>query len=146
MNVVGLRSRSSQSELASALGNAYWVFLCCPLTTATRGMVDRAFLARLPRGASLVNVGRGELIVEQDLFEALQSGHLGAVYSDVFSEEPLPPESPWWGFDNVLLSPHIGGLSSGFARRTEDMFLDNLQRWLTGRPLVNVAVPASATA
>lgn len=155
MRVTGVRGRTAvtspycdavvtQDGVAGVLGTADWVFLCCPLTPATHSLVDRAFLAQLPPHAGLVNVGRGELVVEPDLFDALQGGRIGGVYSDVFAQEPLAADSPWWKFPNVLLSPHVAGLSSGFAGRTEDMFLDNLARWLDQQPLTNVTAPATA--
>lgn len=155
MRVTGVRARAGLASeycesvvtydgLSSVLGKADWVFLCCPLTPATHGMASRSFLELLPPGASLVNVGRGELAVEEDVFDALQSGRLAGVYSDVFAQEPLPADSPWWKLRNVLLSPHVAGLSRGFAGRTEDMFLANLARWLDKLPLENVTAPAVA--
>jgi D-2-hydroxyacid dehydrogenase (NADP+) len=152
MRVTGVRHRPlpaedcdrvvTRNQLPDVLPDADWVVLCCPLDASTRGLVDAALLARLPAHACVLNVGRGELVVEADLFAALQAGRLGGVYSDVFHLEPLPPESPWWTLPNALLSPHIGGLSKGFTPRTEEMFLDNLGRWLAGAPLLNPAAPA----
>lgn len=150
MTVTGVRGRAAMASeycdevvthdgLSTVLAKADWAVLCCPLTPATRGMVNRAFLEQLPQGACLVNVGRGELMVERDLFDALQAGRLGGVYSDVFAQEPLAPDSPWWKSPNVLLSPHVAGLSEGFAGRTEDAFLGNLDRWLAGKPLLNIS-------
>jgi D-3-phosphoglycerate dehydrogenase len=90
------------------------------------------------RGAVLVNVARGPLVVERDLVAAIESGHLAGAALDVTEEEPLPAASRLWDLPNVILTPHVGGQS---ARRIDDMtdfFCDNLRRYLTGAPLVNL--------
>lgn len=114
------------------------LILCAPLTERTRGMIDAKALARLRRGAVLVNVARGPLVVEKDLVRALESGHLAGAALDVTEREPLPPESPLWDLPNVVLTPHVGGQS---ARRIDDMtdfFCMNLKRYQSGQPLLNL--------
>jgi phosphoglycerate dehydrogenase-like enzyme len=86
-------------------------------------------LALLPNGAGLVNVARGEVVVEKDLIEALQTGNLGSAYLDVFEHEPLSPSSALWSLPNVILTPHSAGFSSGNEARVSQMFLDNLATW-----------------
>ncbi|NML44830.1 D-2-hydroxyacid dehydrogenase [Ramlibacter sp. G-1-2-2] len=132
---------AAQEQLPALLPQADWLLLCCPLNAQTRDLVDAALLARLPAHAGLVNVARGEVVVEADLFDAVRAGRLGAVYADVFVEEPLPAESPWWDLPRTLISPHVAAMSKGFVGRTEEMFLANLQRWLDGAELHNLARP-----
>ena len=119
------------------LPRADWLLLACPLTAQTRGRIDAAALARLPAGAHLVNVARGEIVVEADLVAALQRGHLAGAFLDVFETEPLPETSPLWALPGVMLTPHAAGHAAGNAARTADIFIDNLQRWTRGEPLRN---------
>jgi D-3-phosphoglycerate dehydrogenase len=101
-------------------------------------MIDARRLALLPKGAILVNVGRGKLVVEDDLVDALESGHLGGAGLDVTYEEPLPVDSRLWDAPNLILTPHVGGQA---ATRIDDMtsfFCRNLECYLNGMPLKNV--------
>jgi phosphoglycerate dehydrogenase-like enzyme len=123
------------AELQQALPTAQWLLLACPLSEATRGLVDTAALARLPRGAMLVNVARGEVVDEPALIEALQRGHLGGAFLDVFHHEPLPATSPLWALPNVMITPHSAGHAAGNAARAAALFTDKLARWLRGQPL-----------
>jgi phosphoglycerate dehydrogenase-like enzyme len=77
----------------------------------------------------LVNVSRGEVVVEKDLIQALQTGVLGSAYLDVFEHEPLPQESALWQMPNVIVTPHSAGFSSGNEPRVSQMFLSNLKQW-----------------
>lgn len=125
--------------LPAILPRADWLFLACPLTAQTRGLMDAQAFAAMPRGAGLVNISRGEVVVEPDLVAALQSGHLSGAYLDVFAAEPLPPESPLWDMENVIITPHCSGQSDGNAARVAGIFLDNLTAWLAGKTMRNVA-------
>jgi len=126
---------SSQPEMLtfetidSALPSTDWIILMCPLTETTRGLINARRLNLLPPGAGLVNVSRGEVVVERDLVEALQNGRLGSAYLDVFEHEPLPQTSPLWNLPNVILTPHSAGFSAGNELRVSHMFLDNLASW-----------------
>ena len=124
-------------RLDEALAHAEWLIIACPLTNETRGLIDARRLARLPRGARVVNIARGEIIDEPALIAALQSGHLGGAYLDVFAEEPLPAASPLWDLPNVLMTPHNSAAAAGNEQRVYEIFIDNLGRWLRGEPLVN---------
>lgn len=124
-------------DLQSVLPRADWLVLACPLTERTRGLVDAAALALLAPGAQLVNVARGEVVVEGALIAALRSGRLAGAYLDVFEHEPLPPESPLWSLGQVLVTPHSAGHSDGNAERAAALFLANLARWCEGAPLAN---------
>jgi phosphoglycerate dehydrogenase-like enzyme len=125
------------TDLHRVLPRAQWLLLACPLTPQTRGLLDEAALALLPHGAQVVNVARGEVMVEGALISALQSGHLGGAFLDVFEHEPLPAESPLWSLPGAMVTPHSAGPAAGNAARTAAIFLDNLQRWLQGQPLRN---------
>jgi D-2-hydroxyacid dehydrogenase (NADP+) len=123
--------------LPGLLERCDWLVIACPLTAQTRGLIDAAMIARLPRGARMINVARGEIVVEPALIEALRSGHLAGAYLDVFETEPLPPESPLWDLPNVLVTPHNSSAAAGNQERVLGIFLDNLARWQRGAPLLN---------
>ncbi|MET0399543.1 MAG: D-2-hydroxyacid dehydrogenase [Longimicrobiaceae bacterium] len=108
-----------------------------PETPGTRGMIGRAELERLRRGAVLVNVARGRVVDEDALVDALRGGRLRGAALDVFAREPLPPESPLWDLPNVLVTPHVSGTSHRFWRRETDLVVENVRRYLAGKPLLN---------
>ena len=148
MHVIGMR-RSPQrpddpvhemqplAALPGVLPRCDWVVLACPLTPETRRLLNAGTLALLPRGARLINVGRGPVVDETALIAALRSGQLGGAYLDVFEQEPLPAASPLWTLPNVIISPHSAALSSGNERRATQIFLANLVSWARGKPLLN---------
>lgn len=113
------------------------IVLALPLTGDTRHLFDAARLARMKRGAWLVNVGRGALVDEPALVAALQEGRLGGAGLDVFETEPLPPGSPLWSLPNVIVTPHASGDTPGNRVRASEIFLDNLGRFTRGEPLRN---------
>ena len=125
------------AALAGLLPRCDWLILACPLTPETRGLIGADALARLPRGARLINVARGEVVDEPALIEALGGGRLAGAYLDVFGTEPLPPESALWNLPNVLVTPHNSAAAAGNEQRVLEIFLDNLDRWQRGAPLVN---------
>lgn len=127
-------------HLPRVLPRADWLVLACPLTPQTRGLIDAAALRLLPPGAHLINVARGEVVVEAELIAALQAGTLAGAFLDVFATEPLPPTSPLWALPGVMLTPHAAGHSDGNEARVAQIFLANLKRWQRGLPLQN-AVP-----
>jgi len=125
-------------ELHSVLGRAEHLVLIAPQTPQTEGMIGARELALMPRGAVLINIARGALVEEEALADALRSGHLAGAGLDVFAQEPLPPESPFWDMPNVLVSPHSASTSDRENRRLTDLFCENLRRFLAGEPLINV--------
>ncbi len=128
----------STDALPEHLPDHDFVVAVAPLTEQTKGMFDaRAFAAMRP-GARFVNVGRGELVVTDDLIDALRSGALGGAALDVFDTEPLPSDSPLWTLDNVLITPHMSGDIVGWRNALVEVFADNFERWIDGRPLRNV--------
>jgi phosphoglycerate dehydrogenase-like enzyme len=128
--------------LDAALGRADHVCLTVPLTPATRHQMDARRLARLGAGAYIYNVSRGAVIDEAALVAALRAGKLAGAGLDVFEEEPLPVSSPLWDLDNVILTPHVAGVTPLYYQRTAALFADNLDRFLAGRPLGNRYDPA----
>ncbi len=124
--------------LEELLAGSDWVVLCPPLTPATQGLLSRARIALLKPGAVLVNLGRGQLVDETALIEALREKRIAGAALDVFEEEPLPALSPIWELDNVILTPHVSGLGPFYWERAVEQFAANLRRWLEGRALVNV--------
>lgn len=128
----------TSDELHAVLGRAEHLVLIAPHTPETEGMIGARELALLPRGAVLINIARGALVEEEALVEALRSGHLAGAGLDVFAEEPLPADSPFWEMPNVLVSPHSASTSDGENRRLTDLFCENLRRFLAGDRLINV--------
>src|SRR5262245_13222219 len=123
--------------LADLLPRCDWVVLACPLTPETERLMNATTLARLPRGARLINVARGGVVDQPALIEALQSGQLAGAYLDVFEQEPLPGDSPLWALPNVIVSPHNASSSSGNNDRAALIFLANLVKWARGEALTN---------
>ena len=148
MHVIGIRRSPKRadepldeiyrlSEFAAVLPRCQWLVLACPYSRKNHHMLNAGTLARLPRGAGLINVARGALVDEPALIAALQNGHVGCAYLDVFEKEPLPAESPLWELQNVIVTPHNATASDGNDRRSAEMFLANLERWTRGEPLRN---------
>jgi phosphoglycerate dehydrogenase-like enzyme len=122
------------SGLDAVLQESDIVVVAAPDTPETRGSIDAAAFARMRPGAIFINVARGHLVVEEALLEALRSGRLRGAGLDVVAKEPLPDGHPLWGFDNVLITPHVSAVSQGFWRRETDLIVRNLGRHLTGAP------------
>jgi glyoxylate/hydroxypyruvate reductase A len=108
----GLTTYAGQDALGAFLGQCDTLICLLPLTDETRGFLDAALFAQLPRGAHLINVGRGDHLVEADLLAALASGQIGAATLDALSQEPLPPEHPFWADPRILVTPHIATRTS----------------------------------
>jgi phosphoglycerate dehydrogenase-like enzyme len=125
------------AELAAVLPQVDAIVLSLPLTEETEKILDAEAIGRLPAGAVLVNVGRGGVVDEDALIDALRSGHLAGAALDVFATEPLPEDSPLWVLPNVLLSPHTAGLALAENERIVALFTDNLRRYLRGEELIN---------
>jgi glyoxylate/hydroxypyruvate reductase A len=148
MEVTGIRARPvphfacvhvlGPDALDTCLPRTEFLLLACPLTAATRGLLNRERIFRLPRGAGVVNIGRGELIDEAALHEALLTGHLSGAVLDVFTEEPLPAHHPFWETPNLILTPHVSADDPArYIPASLDIFFANLQAWREGRPLPN---------
>ena len=127
----------SFDQLSRVLANADWVAVALPLTNDTRQIFDAKTFAIMKPGAHFINVGRGELVDEDALIMALQSGHLAGAALDVFATEPLPPDSPLWNMDNVIITPHSSSASAQSGLRSEDIFVKNFARYVAGESLLN---------
>ena len=124
-------------ELPALLPEHDVVVVVVPLTDATRGLVDAAFLARMADGALFVNASRGPVADTDALLAELQWGRLHAAV-DVTDPEPLPADHPLWDAPNLLLTPHVGGAVAGFPVRAYALIRRQLERWVAGEPLENV--------
>lgn len=123
--------------LHSFLGECDFVVVALPLTEDTHHILDAAAFRAMKETAYLVNIGRGGLIDEGALIQALNEKQIGGAALDVFEKEPLSKESPLWDFDNVIISPHVSGLSLHMQEETLDLFLENLNRYIAELPLYN---------
>lgn len=141
-SVPGVERVLPPDDLDEVLRVSNVLVLTLPLTPATRGLLGRREIALLPPGAFLVNVGRGGLVDEAALIDALRDGRLGGAGLDVFEEEPLPLASPLWTLPTVIMTPHVSGDFPGYLDTIMPLFCDNLRRYLAGAPLHNVVDPA----
>ena len=128
-------------DLEPVLAQTRHVLLACPLTAQTQELVNAAFMKRLPQGAVVINVSRGQVIHQDDLIEALQS-HLGGAFLDVFAVEPLDVDSPLWRMPHVLISPHTAGHFTGYAEKVAALFMHNLSCYLSDQALTNEWFPS----
>ncbi|MFP5341483.1 MAG: D-2-hydroxyacid dehydrogenase [Candidatus Limnocylindria bacterium] len=129
--------------LPELLAESDFIVLAAPLTAETRDMINAATLALVKPGAWLINVARGRLVDERALLRALRDGPLGGAVLDTFREEPLPPTSPFYGLDNVIVTPHTAWSSGRVLDRSVELFCENLRRYAAGEPLVNVVDPSA---
>jgi phosphoglycerate dehydrogenase-like enzyme len=128
----------SFDQLSEVLGRADWVALALPLTPDTQNLFDQQQFARMKPGAQFINVGRGELVDETALINALNSQHLAGAALDVFATEPLPEDSPLWSMKNVLITPHSSGASVKSGLRAEELFVRNFALFVQNEQMHNV--------
>ncbi len=114
------------------------VILCVPLTDQTRAFFGANQFQQMQPGAMLINVARGEVVIERDLIRALESGHLSGAGLDVTEVEPLPPKSPLWEREDVIITPHVGAQSARRVDDTTDLVCENLRRYLAKEPLLHL--------
>lgn len=124
-------------RLDELLRRSDFLVVVVPLTELTRDMIGAAQLDLLPPGAFVVNIARGGIVDEQALIERLRDGRIGGVALDVFDDEPLPADSPWWTETRALLTPHVAGLAPQYHAQTLDLVVENLSRLADGRPILN---------
>ena len=123
------------ASLPDLLARSDVVSLNCPLTSETAGMIDTAALRKMKRTATLINVARGGIVVEADLIDALRAGTIHSAAMDVFETEPLPPDSPLLGLDNLVVTPHLAAMAAdNFAKTVRQMFA-NIARVSRGEPV-----------
>jgi phosphoglycerate dehydrogenase-like enzyme len=125
-------------ELNGLMSEADYVLISAPLTEQTRGMISKEALSHCKQSAVIINVGRGPIIDEDALIEALRSGKIKGAGLDVMAVEPLPKTSPLWKLENVLLSPHNMDMTLTFMKESTEFFVnENLPRFLRGKDLLN---------
>lgn len=127
-----------REELLHLLAESDFVVLSLPLTAETRGMFGEPELRAMKPEAYLINIARGSIVQEDVLIRALEEKWIAGAGLDVFAAEPLAPESRLWDLPNVVFSPHIAGIMPDYDRRTSEIFLENLRRYLEGKKLRNV--------
>jgi phosphoglycerate dehydrogenase-like enzyme len=150
LRVSAIRKRSDQlrpdsveevlapDRLFELLARSDVVVLAAPLTPETHRLIGADALNRIKPGALLINVGRGKLLDDAAVIEALRDGRLGGAALDVFTQEPLEPASPYWDLPNVIVTPHISGTMEDYWTPLVALFAENLRRFESGRPLLNV--------
>jgi phosphoglycerate dehydrogenase-like enzyme len=149
MVVVGVRRRPEEgpvagvsevvgpSHVADVIVSSDVLVLAAPWTGSTDRLLDKAAIASMKRGAVVINVARGQLVDEAALASALAAGHLAGAALDVFTEEPLPPGSPFWSLPDVIITPHTSGFRADHWDAVIDLFEEQLRRFVDGRPLLN---------
>lgn len=125
-------------DLDRLLAGADWVIAAAPLTESTRGMFDARRFGVMQPSAHFVNVGRGQLVVEDALAEALRRRWIAGAALDVFETEPLPRDSPLWQLPGLIVSPHMSGDTAGWRDELGEQFVELFELWAAGEPLVNV--------
>lgn len=128
-------------ELPQLMSRSDFIVLALPLTSGTEGMFDDTLLVHAKRGAWLVNVARGALIDDRALLRAVREGPLGGAILDAFRDEPLPPDSPFYGQANVIVTPHTSWSSGRVLDRSIELFCQNVERFRAGQPLLNLVDP-----
>ena len=153
LRVTGVRARPQPppacervvptEELDSVLPGTEFLVLACPLTDRTRNILDRRRIALLPKDAGVVNVGRGGLIEQDALCDALDAGTIGGAVLDVVLPEPVPPDHRLWTTPNLIMTPHVSSDDRhAYNPRTLDIFLRNLAAFEAGEPMPNLFDPA----
>ena len=125
-------------RLHEMLGQSDFVAICCPLTPQTKGMIGTPEFRAMKSTAILVTIGRGQIIDQAALIDALQTREIAGAGLDVTDPEPLPPDSPLWEMDNVIITPHHAGASPKSWERIFNIFCENLQRFVAGESLTNI--------
>jgi phosphoglycerate dehydrogenase-like enzyme len=134
----GVELLHGDDAVDSIFARSDFVVLTVPSTPQTRGLVGRAQLERMRPDAVLVNVARGDVVDEAALIDTLRAGRIRGAALDVFATEPLPPASPLWQLDTVLITPHVSATTPRYWEREAELMLDNLKRYRDGEPLRNV--------
>lgn len=133
---VGMRVYSGSNEFSEFLSNTDILVSILPLTPQTKGILNKKSLELLPKNAFVINVGRGEQIIEEDLMQLISEGHLSGASLDVFSEEPLPKDNRLWKHPRINITPHIASLTNPTS--VAPQIVENYYRMKEGKPLLNI--------
>ena len=128
-------------ECEEILRESDYVSVTLPLTEHTRKFIGARELSAMKSSAYLVNIGRGGVIDEPAMAAALNAGRIGGAGLDVFEQEPLDASSPLWELENVILTPHMSGANRGYMDKACELFVENLNRFTSNRPLLNIVDP-----
>jgi phosphoglycerate dehydrogenase-like enzyme len=131
----GVEAVFAPSALDELLRQADYIVLAAPLIAATHELINADHLAVMKPEACLINVGRGAQVNEAALIDVLRARRIAGAALDVFEREPLPPDSPLWGVENLLITPHVAGITNKAWHRHYELFSDNLRRYLARQPL-----------
>lgn len=134
----GVQAVVGRNRLREELGRADWVVIAAPHTPRTEGLFNAEVIGSMKKSAYLINIGRGAIVVLTDLAQALRSGQIAGAALDVFEIEPLPAENSIWSMPNCIITPHTAGYSTAIAGRHLQIIRENLNRFLSDKPLVNV--------
>jgi D-2-hydroxyacid dehydrogenase (NADP+) len=121
-----------RDDLEAAVGELDFLVLLTPYTAETHGIVGAGVLAAMKPSAFLVNLARGGIVDEEALLRALSEKRLAGAALDVFAQEPLPADHPFWGMDNVIVTPHLGGFHDQYAQEALPTVVDNFRKFLAG--------------
>lgn len=127
--------------LGSMASECDFLVLTAPLTPGTRGMVDEEVLGKMKQSAYLIDLSRGGVVDHGALVEALREERIAGAALDVFPVEPIPANSPLWELPNVIVSPHVAGTSGKYLERAAELFAENLRRYVSNEPLLNLFDP-----
>lgn len=133
--IEGVVSFAGDDALDEFLSRTNILICLLPLTSATRGILNRHTFEKLPAGAYIINVARGAHLIEEDLIDALNCGHLSGACLDVFQVEPLPEDHPFWSHPNIMITPHISSLTD--PKAVMPQILENYRRMKSGKPLMH---------
>ena len=135
-DIEGISTFSGDEELTDFLSLSEIVVCLLPLTSKTTGILNRDLFSKMPQGGYIINVARGQHLVDNDLIDAIDSGQLSGAALDVFQQEPLPKEHPFWKHPKITITPHVASFTKPEA--VIPKLVDNFRRMKNGEPLVNV--------
>ena len=138
MKVRGIGRKADRAEFEDVLRAADYLVVAAPLTSETRGMLGAAEIEMLKPACVIINLGRGPVIDEAALIDALQCRRIRGAVLDVFDTEPLPADHPFWTMDQVLLSPHTADHTATWMDECMDLFVNNFDNWRSGATLDNI--------
>jgi glyoxylate/hydroxypyruvate reductase A len=133
-NIQGVETFAGRTQLNGFLKKTRILICTLPLTPATQSILNRDTFKKLPRGAYIINVARGDHLVEDDLLDMISNGHLSGACLDVFREEPLPGDHPFWGHPDITVTPHISSITN--PKAVAPQIVENYHRMKSGRPLL----------
>lgn len=136
--VAGFAETRSLSSLSWLLKQSDIIVLTLPLTDKSKNLIGSRQFAQMKDNAIIINIARGRIVDQDALMNAILDGRLGGAGLDVFTEEPLPVDSPLWTMPNVLITPHIGGVVPDLYEKVTNLFIDNLDRYLAGKSLQGI--------